>query len=556
MDGEWIAPGYRHIRTLGEGASGRVVHAEHQKTGTPVAIKYLSPRLSRDAEFLNRFREEARLLADLQDPNLVRFHEYVESTRGAAIVMELVNGVSLAALLQSEGPTGPEAALVVLKGSLAGLAAAHAVGVVHRDYKPGNVLIGADGSSKLADFGIAVPAGTDAPTAGTPAYMAPEQWSGAPATPATDVYAATAVFYECLTGEHPYSATTIPQLALAHQSADIPAERVPEPLRDLVAHGLAKDPSERPPSAHAFLDELETAATGAYGAEWEQRGRDRLKERAALLALLFPLGRPGNTAATTVALTELGGDAGRASRRVRAGRGARVATAAVIAGLALIGGGTAAVVAGNSGADTPVAQSTDGPGGPGEPGTGPGAGPGEGPSVGPSPTPTGTASPGASPTPTGAPSGTPGTGPGAPGGTGIGDGGGTAGTGTGGTGTPPEPPTETAPPPPQPFEVTAVNVAVSRAIGSRSGSFTVSLSTKGQPARRVPVAIRLGPGLQLNSPSSITLSPPSYSATYSLVSGCGEPDTPWSWTVTAVAAGKSATGSTSGPYYPQDKFCG
>src|SRR5439155_23801055 len=118
-------------------------------------------------EFRERFRQEARLLAEVRDPGLVDFMEYVESSHGAAIVMELVDGVSLAQLINSEGPTTPEAALYVLKGSLLGLAAAHHAGVVHRDYKPGNILVDGEGNSRLVDFGVAVRAGDNVPFSGT-----------------------------------------------------------------------------------------------------------------------------------------------------------------------------------------------------------------------------------------------------------------------------------------------------------------------------------------------------------------------------------------------------
>src|SRR5262245_6358356 len=286
VGGDWQVPGYRSVRDLGEGSAGRVVLAVHVATETPVAIKYLSERLLADEEFLTRFRAEARLLAGIYDPNLVRFHEYVESVnkdaargrppRGAAIVMELVDGISLARLIKAEGATGPEAALAILKGSLLGLAAAHSAGVVHRDYKPGNILVRGDGASKLADFGIAVRAGDNVPAAGTPAYMPPEQWAGRPATPASDVYAATAVFYECLTGYRPFGGRTLPQLALAHRTAPVPMEQVPEALRGLVDRGMAKAAYERPQSAMVFLEELETTALAAYGPKWEERGRSRL----------------------------------------------------------------------------------------------------------------------------------------------------------------------------------------------------------------------------------------------------------------------------------------
>ncbi|HXA60082.1 MAG TPA: serine/threonine-protein kinase, partial [Streptosporangiaceae bacterium] len=153
MDGEWTVPGYRHVRRLGEGAAGLVIQAEHVQTGTPVAIKYLNHQLLADEEFLSRFREEARLIGGFTDPHIIRLHEYVETQYGAAIVMELVDGVSLAQLISAEGPTEAEAALFVLKGALLGLSAAHQSGIVHRDFKPGNVLIDRNGQSRLADFG-------------------------------------------------------------------------------------------------------------------------------------------------------------------------------------------------------------------------------------------------------------------------------------------------------------------------------------------------------------------------------------------------------------------
>lgn len=261
--------------------------AVHEQSGGQVALKYLAPRLIGDATFVARFRDEARLLAGLTDPHLVRFYDYVESPYGAAIVMEAVPGVSLRAVLDRQGALEPEVALTLLKGSLLGLAAAHSAGVVHRDYKPENVLVPEDGTSKLADFGIAVPAG-DAEFAGTPAYMAPEQWASGAVSPATDVYAATVVFFECLAGAQPYRGTTLDDWARAHRTAPVPVEGVPEPVRGLVAHGMAKTPAERPATAAAFVGELETAARAAYGKDWEKRGRKRLAALVAGLLALVP----------------------------------------------------------------------------------------------------------------------------------------------------------------------------------------------------------------------------------------------------------------------------
>ncbi|WP_219471932.1 serine/threonine-protein kinase [Nonomuraea rhizosphaerae] len=306
-DGHWRVPGYSEERELGAGASGRVVLARREHDGAEVAIKYLSDQLRSDVGFVARFRHEARLLGTVRSPHNARLVDYVETGFGAAIVMELVDGVPLRELLRSEGPTGPEAALYVLKGSLQGLAAAHAIGVVHRDFKPENVMVQGDGTSKLVDFGIAVRVGDDANAAGTPPYMAPEQWVGSSATPATDVYAATVVFFECLTGARPFRAPNLAALARQHQSAAPPVEEVPGPLRNLVERGLAKDPDERPESAETFLIELEAVAARAYGSDWEERGKRRLARLAGLLLVLLPGGpEAGVEAQTSLARTDFG----------------------------------------------------------------------------------------------------------------------------------------------------------------------------------------------------------------------------------------------------------
>jgi serine/threonine-protein kinase len=287
VGGGWTAPGYTHDGQLGFGIGGRVMLAGHKATGAAVAIKYLSGPLCADRVALSRVRTTARALAELDDRHLVRIHEYVEGPRAAAIVMELVDGITLQHLIGAAGTIGPQAALTVFKRSLSGLAAAHRIGVVHGGYKPTNVLIGADGVSRLTGFGIAGP-GLFA--AGVPVYLAPERWDERPATPAADLYAATAVFYECLTGDPPFPGRTTALLGAAHRTEPIPLERVPAALRGLLARGLAKEPADRPPVT-AFLADLDEVATAAYGPGWERQGCDRLAELAAPLARLFPLTR-------------------------------------------------------------------------------------------------------------------------------------------------------------------------------------------------------------------------------------------------------------------------
>ena len=253
-----------------------------------VAIKYLRRDLLADERFAEMFRGEAAVLASLDDPHVVRLYEYIESPSGAAIVMELVDGVSLRQILARQGATTPEAALVVLRGSLLGLAAAHERGVVHRDYKPDNVLVDAGGASKLTDFGIAARAGDRSARGGTLAYAPPEQFAGGWASPAGDVYAATATFFECLTGQPPFRGDTAAALMYQHMSEPVPVDAVPGPVRPLVAAGMAKQPGDRPADAATFVAALNQVAAGAYGPRWHERGRSHLGEAALLLAALWP----------------------------------------------------------------------------------------------------------------------------------------------------------------------------------------------------------------------------------------------------------------------------
>lgn len=351
----WEVPGYVHERVLGTGSSGTVVQAQSDGGGAPVAIKYLSRELLDDLPFRARFRAEAGLLSELRTPYVARFHEYVENSEGAAIVMDLVNGVSLRRALRQAGAITPEAALVTLKGSLLGLAAAHASGIVHRDYKPENVLITREGLSVLVDFGIALPTGGTDKVAGTPAYMAPEQWAGSPAGPASDVYAATATFFECVTGAKPYPGATPIELLVQHTRAPIPEESAPAPLRPLIRRGLAKEPAERPESAAAFVRQLESVAYETYGADWEERGRRALLALVALFPLLTPSSGGAESGATTLATTTVGS---RTPRRLAVALAAAVVTVligrAAVAGLGFGGVDDQARTSGASHASQPA----------------------------------------------------------------------------------------------------------------------------------------------------------------------------------------------------------
>ncbi|WP_219825819.1 serine/threonine-protein kinase [Nonomuraea typhae] len=282
-------PGYTEIRELGHGGTGRVMLAVRASDGLPVAIKHLAPKLREDKEFAARFRDEARVIGELDSPHTARLYEYVEGDDDAAIVMELVDGITLRRLLAFEGATGALAALAVLKGALTGLSEAHERGLAHRDFKPENVIVAADGHSKLVDFGLATPFGETGAYVGTPPYMAPEQWEDAPAGPATDVYAAAVVLFECLAGHRPFPGEDAAVLAYQHQNVPPPVANLDEPVRRLVELGMAKDPAERPATAQEFLVELERVAGKAYGSGWETRGRAGLGLLTVPHTALLPL---------------------------------------------------------------------------------------------------------------------------------------------------------------------------------------------------------------------------------------------------------------------------
>jgi hypothetical protein len=302
---EWAVPGYTEDRLLGHGVSGRVVAAASDATGRPVAIKYLNTGLVRDPEFLWALRNESEQLKTLDAPHMVRLFDFVEQPdEGAAVVTELVEGVSLREMIARRGPCSAPAGLVVLKDSLIALAAAHSRRVAHRDVKPDNVLIDATGWCTLTDFGIAVKA-DHSPTAGTPAYMAPELWNGGTSVPATDLYAAAAVLFESVTGNPPHRGRP-GQLRQHHESTPVVLDEVDPPLRDLVLWGLAKNPGDRPRSARAFIFELDARAGAAYGPSWEDEGRRELAERAqALLPLLAAEGGGGSVTVTRKAKRKL-----------------------------------------------------------------------------------------------------------------------------------------------------------------------------------------------------------------------------------------------------------
>ncbi len=262
---------YELHEMLGEGAFGRVYRGMDRRLGRAVAVKVIKPWWAEDSAWVERFEREARLLARVNDPGVVQIFDIGHAEEGPYYVAELVEGESLAERLRS-GPLSPEEARSVAEQLCRSLASAHREGVVHCDVKPANVLLGADGSVKVGDFGIArLAEGTSqvpSPTiAGTPRYMSPEQARGRPPTAATDVYSVGVVLYEMLAGRPPFEDGSPVELGLRHLEDPPPPlpPTVPSRLDEVVQRALAKDPSERYPDAGAMADALDPSRAPGAG---------------------------------------------------------------------------------------------------------------------------------------------------------------------------------------------------------------------------------------------------------------------------------------------------
>ena len=253
-----LAGRYELLELIATGGMGQVWRARDQQLSRTVAVKVLRSEYSGDQTFLDRFRAEARHAALLSHENIVAVHDYGEvpapggSGQLAYLVMELVEGEALSELLAREPRLDVARTLAVLRQAAAALAAAHAAGVVHRDVKPGNVLVSPDGRVTVTDFGIAwssasVPLTQTGQVVGTAHYLSPEQAEGAKAAPASDVYALGMIAYECLAGRRAFEGDNAVQIAL-RQIRDAPdplPDDVPAPVRDLVGRMLLKDPAKR-----------------------------------------------------------------------------------------------------------------------------------------------------------------------------------------------------------------------------------------------------------------------------------------------------------------------
>jgi eukaryotic-like serine/threonine-protein kinase len=258
---------YSLTTRIAVGGMGEVWAAIDTVLGRQVAIKILRDDLVDSSVFLERFRAEARHTAALAHPGIARVFDYGEDRHGgvcvAYLVMELVPGQPLSKVMADRGALPVNMVLSLLAQTAEALHAAHVLGVVHRDVKPGNLLLLDNGTIKVTDFGIARAADSVSVTEvgqiiGTARYISPEQASGAAATPASDVYSLGVIGYEMLAGHPPFTADNVGALAMAHVHQPPPPLplTVPAAVQAAIAEALSKDPADRPDDAHAFADKL------------------------------------------------------------------------------------------------------------------------------------------------------------------------------------------------------------------------------------------------------------------------------------------------------------
>jgi tRNA A-37 threonylcarbamoyl transferase component Bud32 len=329
--------GFQVLGRIGSGSAGTVWKARDVELDRFVALKQLD---ASTPALRDRWRAEARTLAELDDEHVVRVYGYAESENTAYIVEEWVDGATLAAVLASAGRLSGAQALGVVRGALLGLAHVHDRGIVHRDVTPGNILVDASGASHLIDFGLATHEGA-AGSSGSPLYRSPEAVEGAALSPASDVWSAAMVLVHLLVGAPP---------------SDADVATVDADLRPVLSTALAADPGGRYPDAGAFLAALEESASRSRGAAWWTEagmaalvtgvGTSLVVEGATHVTAASsatgsaagggPTTAGGSTTHTAVGTPETAGKrggkaGGKGVSRVWVGAGAGVAAAAVVA---------------------------------------------------------------------------------------------------------------------------------------------------------------------------------------------------------------------------------
>ena len=265
--GDVLGGRYRLVELLGQGGMATIYRATDSQLGRDVAVKVLHREYGRDPDFVARFRQEAHAAAALSHPGIVAVHDFGVDEDGPYLVMELVDGEDLASLLRRNGPLPPRQAARLVAEVARALDAAHDRGIVHRDVKPANIMLNANGRVKVTDFGIArawADAGLTLPgtTLGSVHYFSPEQALGEPATAASDVYSLGIVLYELLSGRRPWEGDSAAAIAMARISAAPPRvtdirPSIPPALEAIDRKALAPDAASRFASAGAMADALE-----------------------------------------------------------------------------------------------------------------------------------------------------------------------------------------------------------------------------------------------------------------------------------------------------------
>ncbi len=282
-----VGSNYQLQWVIGHGGMSTVWLADDVAGEREVAIKVLRPEFSSNEEFLTRFRNEALAAEGINSPNVVATYDYREVQTPAGftmcfIVMEYIRGESLADLIAREGQLDEALALDVLEQAAHGLAVIHRMGLVHRDIKPGNLMLTQNGQVKITDFGIAkaaaaVPLTRTGMVVGTAQYVSPEQAQGFTVTPASDIYSLSVVGYEMLSGTRPFTGDSSVSVALAHVNNEPPPLpiTVTAPARELIEIGLRKDPGQAPRRQR----DAARRATGARGHAPRAAGRPHAGDR-------------------------------------------------------------------------------------------------------------------------------------------------------------------------------------------------------------------------------------------------------------------------------------
>ncbi len=273
--GETYGGRYEVLDLAGAGGMAQVYRARDELLSREVALKVLNERLSTDRSFVERFRREAQTAANLNHPNIVSLFDYGADDGKYFIVMEYIDGRPLSDIIHNEGPLMPERAAEITSEVAKGLARAHAAGLVHRDIKPGNIMITSTGQTKVTDFGIARALTTDGDQTmtqtgmviGTAAYLSPEQAQGNPVDPRSDVYSLGCVLYEMLTGAPPFMGDTPLSIAYKHvrENVERPSlinSDVPSALDSIVLKAMSKNPDNRYPSAREMGEDLDRYLAG------------------------------------------------------------------------------------------------------------------------------------------------------------------------------------------------------------------------------------------------------------------------------------------------------